>query len=282
MLAFDTAAQSAHFGRQVRRLAFDDWVIPAAPRAPQTGAADHSASIDCALRSGSIEDHCRGRTVSRLVVPVSCVNLSSGSTASRWLTRFGVVLWLMLLLGSGGFLWHYSTAPGAAGAPILAAPAGLDASNRFRLVMFLHPHCSCSRSSVRNLNQLMQTLPGSVSADVDVFFFRPDTLSTDWHQTPLWAAARRIPGAVCHVDPDGRRAAEFGIATSGHVLLFAPGGERVFSGGITSGRGHDGANPGSEAVSRLMRGQASTQNSFAVYGCAIRETAGRQNRTSLK
>lgn len=162
----------------------------------------------------------------------------------------------------------------------------MDVDTHFRLVMFLHPHCSCSRSSVGNLNHILQTLPADSDVDVDLYFFRPETVPADWHETTLWTEARRIPGAVCHVDPDGRRTTEFGVATSGHVLLFAPGGARVFSGGITSGRGHDGENPGGESLSRLLCGLESAfesrlaieQNSFAVYGCEIVSTADDENR----
>lgn len=192
------------------------------------------------------------------------------------------MIWLLLLSGSGAFLWHYSTAPGAVGAPVSTAPSGLDVAGRYRLVMFLHPHCSCSRSSVSNLNHIVQTLPADSQVEVDLYFFRPENLPGDWHESRLWTDAQRIPQAVCHVDVGGQRATEFGVATSGHVLLFAPGGTRVFSGGITSGRGHDGENPGSETLSRLLSGLqselADAPDSFAVYGCAIVNTADVENR----
>ena len=196
----------------------------------------------------------------------------------RWPVRIGICIWLLLLLGSGVVLWHYSTAPGASGSAVTRLP---DAESRGhsdgRLVMFLHPHCSCSRSSVRTLNIALQSVDADVA--VDLYFYTPDETADNWHHTALWKLAEAIPGVRCRVDVDGQAARRFGVATSGHVLLFGPDGRRQYSGGITSGRGHEGANDGINSLVTLLRGHQATTCTFPVYGCGILNTSSLETGT---
>lgn len=196
---------------------------------------------------------------------------SPSRETTRCLTLAGIGVWLFALLGSGLALWHYSTAPGSSGVPVKRLPASEDSVATFgrrQLKVFLHPHCGCSRATVSSLNAVVQS--GDFDVDIEVHFFVPDDVAADWHLTSLWRQAQWLPDAVCRIDECGRDSKLFGVETSGHVLLFDSTGQRVFSGGITSGRGHEGDNPGAHALTMLLQGESVDTNTFPVYGCAIR------------
>ena len=71
------------------------------------------------------------------------------------------------------------------------------------------------------------------------------------------------------LDPDGREARRFGVKGSGHVLLYEPSGDLVFSGGITPSRGHEGDNPGRSAVIDLINGGRAAVHRTPVFGCPL-------------
>jgi len=162
-----------------------------------------------------------------------------------------------------------------AGAPAVApdrwpAQAGLtfDASRR-NLVMFAHPQCPCSRASVAELAAIMTRCAAQLH--VTVCFFDPDEKPEAWTRSDLWRAAEAIPGVTPVVDRDARIAARFGSATSGQVFLFDRDGQRLFAGGITGARGHEGDNRGRQLVIALAQGEVCT-GTTPVFGCALQQT----------
>ncbi len=90
--------------------------------------------------------------------------------------------------------------------------------------------------------------------------------------TELHRRAAAIPGVRVLDDPDGSEAVRFGVATSGHALLYDLSGRLLFSGGLTAARGRSGANGSSEAVVDLLSGELTTLTEPPVFGCPIRET----------
>jgi hypothetical protein len=105
-------------------------------------------------------------------------------------------------------------------------------------------------------------------------FFRPEGSAASWGRTSLRNAAEAIPGVRAVDDVGGKEAALFGIVASGHVLLYDPGGRRLFSGGITVARGHEGDNDGAAAVLRLVDGSGPAAACHPVFGCPIRVPKG--------
>jgi hypothetical protein len=70
-------------------------------------------------------------------------------------------------------------------------------------------------------------------------------------------------------DQGGVEARRFDVEGSGHVLLYAPSGKLLFSGGITPSRGHEGDNAGRSAiVSLILRGHAPVDHT-PVFGCSL-------------
>jgi hypothetical protein len=135
------------------------------------------------------------------------------------------------------------------------------------LVLFAHPHCPCTRASLRELDGLLGQTQNRVSAIV--VFTIPDGVSAGWEKGDLWNAALTIPGLRVIRDPGGREAHRFDVQGSGHVLLFASSGQLLFSGGITASRGHEGDNAGLTAVvSFILAGHAAVSQT-PVFGCSL-------------
>ena len=104
-----------------------------------------------------------------------------------------------------------------------------------------------------------------------VVFTLPEGVAPHWEQGELWREALAIPGVHVVTDPNGREAGRFGVKGSGHVLLYQPAGQLVFSGGITPSRGHEGDNPGRSAIiSRVLQGRSPVDHT-PVYGCPLLE-----------
>ena len=190
----------------------------------------------------------------------------------RHVVLFGVggLLWLTVIIAGLLLLIDYSSAPGIThdgvrkwpGGSVISRAEGLPS-----LVMFLHPRCACSRAGLNELARLLADCRNAVA--VRAVFFCPDGESETWAHTDLWHLATRLSDAPPLIDYEGREATRFGATTSGHVLLFAPQGQRLYSGGITSGRGHEGDNFGCQAIRNLLDGVPVKRATFPVYGCPL-------------
>jgi len=179
-------------------------------------------------------------------------------------------LWL-LAVGIGlGFLWNYELSPGAPGTPPGRWPTDSQiprAPGRATLVMLAHPHCPCTRASLRELALIMARCQGRLTAQV--LFSKPTGTAPDWEKTDLWCSAAAIPGVSVRSDDDGLEARHFQAVTSGQTVLYDAEGHLLFSGGITPSRGHSGDNAGrSTIVSLLTQGVADRTETF-VFGCSL-------------
>ncbi len=89
-----------------------------------------------------------------------------------------------------------------------------------------------------------------------------------WEQGELWQLAKTLPARVM-LDRDGVEARRFHVLGSGTALLYSPSGHLLFSGGMTSSRGHEGDSVGREAItSFVLHGTASVART-PVFGCAL-------------
>jgi hypothetical protein len=190
--------------------------------------------------------------------------------------RLGVVLTVGLwLLGVGaGFrvLVDYEMTPGLRAAVPSQWPAasGLSFdSKRTNLVMFAHPQCPCSQASMNELAVIMTRCPQQVHATV--CFIDLEGEPAEWTHSALWRDAAAIPGVEVIADRNGRLAEQFGSSTSGQVLVFDRAGRKLFSGGITGARGHEGDNRGRQAVIALARGEFCATTATPVFGCALQD-----------
>jgi hypothetical protein len=177
--------------------------------------------------------------------------------------------WLVAVAAGAWGVGAYAGRPGASGNAPSRWPASrlVEPSRRgLTLVLFVHPRCPCTRATIAELARLMARCQGSLAAMV--LFFRPAD-SSPWERTSLWEQAAAIPGVSVAWDDGGEEAARFGARTSGQAFVYDVAGALRFSGGITAARGHEGDNPGRDAVVALAIGDAPARATTPVFGCPL-------------
>jgi hypothetical protein len=188
----------------------------------------------------------------------------------RLILIIACVAWAAVTATGLGVLWRYENKPGTAATSPTKWPSESRiqrATDRPTLIMLAHPHCPCTRATIEELNKLMAQAEGRVSAYV--LFLKPTGSSTDWEKTDLWQSAARIPGVNVVADDNGIEAHRFHAATSGQTALYDTDGRLIFSGGITSARGHEGDNAGRAAIVSLLNNRETVATETAVYGCPL-------------
>lgn len=166
-------------------------------------------------------------------------------------------------------LIRYENTPGRIGVVPQVWPARSSlqrALDRPTLVMLAHPRCPCTNTSVDELAKTLAQV--HEKARVYVLFLTPQR-SRDWEETSLRRRAAAIPGVTVLSDTDGVEVRLFGAETSGHALLFDAAGRLLFSGGITSSRGHAGDNAGESAIVSLINGGNAARSTAFVFGCSL-------------
>ncbi len=190
--------------------------------------------------------------------------------AAIWI--FGVVAGIVLLA-------RYSSAPGPAAEPPRSWPAipGLPRqTSRPLLLMFVHPKCPCSSASINELARLTARCRDRM--DLIALFVVPPGCPPEWHKSALWENANAIPGLRVIDDQGGMLASAFGVTTSGHCLVYDAKSNLIFSGGITSGRGHEGDSPGQAIVTGIaLHSNAEVSHECATYGCPLTVNEHRTN-----
>lgn len=205
--------------------------------------------------------------------PASRMNNSMSSTMHRRATAsIGIVvaLWAAVVLVGGVILQNYANTPGQTGMEVVAWPQGSELSldsDSATLVMFVHPRCPCSRASLNELSRLTSTCGDRLTTLIAIH--QPASQTQAWVETTLQTMASEVPGAKVVMDVDGRESERFGAVTSGHVVLYGPQGNLMFSGGITASRGHEGNNAGRNAIERLVSGSSVDHDSTPVFGCPL-------------
>ena len=185
---------------------------------------------------------------------------------------FSAAIWVATVAAAYEAIRRFETTPGDAANAPRAWPAGTRAvrtPGQWSLVMLVHPHCSCSRASVKELAEIVEKAPRQVQTTVLVY--RPRGVKAGWEHTAVYDAATRIRRTRVVVDHDGADAARFGGFTSGQTFLYDAAGRLRFAGGVTSLRGHAGLNRGRADVIRIATQRAGT-GSHPVFGCAITTT----------
>ncbi len=182
-----------------------------------------------------------------------------------------IAVWLVAVIMGMAALYNYSHTPGAVGSSTNWPIASQLRHDEIvpTLVVALHPKCSCSEATVTELSRVLAQVP---KLRVYVLAVFPDEqTAADWKQTPLLRRAAQLAPVKLVLDPGGVEAKRFGAQTSGYAVLFGPNGQRLFGGGITDARGHEGDNAGEEALIQLAMGQASDFQQSSVFGCSLFE-----------
>jgi hypothetical protein len=204
------------------------------------------------------------------VVPPDSIPHSFRSRALR--ARFPVLIGLWALLVAAGWagLHAYQAKPGPSDAAVAMWPDAAPfarAAGRPTLVLVAHPDCPCTLATIDELARLAGPLAGKV--DLHVLFYADPAFDAAWRRGAAWSRAGALPGATLHEDPLGRFARVLGTQTSGHILVFAADGQRLFSGGITASRGERGDSAGADAILRRLTTGETTRTTSSVFGCLL-------------
>ncbi len=183
-----------------------------------------------------------------------------GRNALTWV--IGVVWFAGIVCGM--WVWErYETTPGSVGANMAAAAE--REKGDWRLAVFVHPYCPCSRATMVELQEIARAAP---RLKIQVWFVWPEEESDAWKQGELWTTANRIARFDARSDAGGVEANRFGAETSGQAVLTSPQGTIVFRGGLTRARGHEGESVGRRAVLAWIAGQPAPDQ-CPVFGCPL-------------
>lgn len=177
--------------------------------------------------------------------------------------------WLLAISLGAAAMIKYEYTPGAGAKTLGHWPEQSKiarASDRPTLVMFAHPDCPCTRASIGELAVLMTRCK---QLDAHVLFLQPEGSDDAWLHTDSWRSAKDIPGVNVEADHDGLEMRNFGITTSGHVLLYDVTGKLLYSGGITFSRGHYGDNKGLSTIMALLNHKITSAPAEPVFGCSL-------------
>jgi hypothetical protein len=148
--------------------------------------------------------------------------------------------------------------------------------DRCTLVMFAHPRCPCTLASLDSLARVM----GVADCKAVVVFWQPDSdsqpvESSSWRNSPSIKLAEKMQDVSIYFDRSGAEFKKFGVNTSGHCMAFSKGGVQLFTGGLTSSRGHVGPSAASDSLIQSIQSVKPTKPS-PVYGCTIRQSSCHQ------
>ncbi len=181
-----------------------------------------------------------------------------------------VILWLSAIGYGFSILLHYQFKANSEVTGIESWPnnSKLKLDPRLdTLLIFVHPHCPCSRASVAELNKLLTSFHQKLHTIV--IFSKPKSKDDVWLKSDLWTKAESLPGAIIYVDDDNEEAKKFMTNTSGEVLLFKSNGTLVYHGGITGSRGHEGDNKGKTLISNYLKTGRMPGEEGQAFGCSL-------------
>ena len=178
-------------------------------------------------------------------------------------------LWLAAVAVVFGALGIYGSNPGPSYPAPVHWPQDTQVeryANGSTLLVFLHPGCPCSRATLDNLKDVIADSSLSIVLISSEYASKvaSDLASCRQQIREL----ERCDNTTHFHDIDSREAKWFHATTSGYCLLYDERGMIKFSGGITSSRGHQGANAGMACLKAALSSD-SAHFSYPVFGCPL-------------
>jgi hypothetical protein len=131
------------------------------------------------------------------------------------------------------------------------------------MVVFAHPACACTCAALSVVTEVAAELGRAVDVQVVIVADVRDPAASE-----IAERAHQIRGAKVVIDRDHAETARFGAITSGHTVLYGAGGDRLFVGGLTDGRGQPGPSAGRAQVVALVHGKKAA-SATPVFGCDL-------------
>jgi len=176
-----------------------------------------------------------------------------------------ILLWLILASSSILFVMNYDFTPTP-----LPKKTALKSSS-YQLYVFLHPYCPCSKATLHELEELLNKIKKSTYSTVKtkIIFFKSGQDTKNWEKGTLWKNVHQLNNVEVIIDSNGGLSKHYQAKTSGETMLFDKKGHRLFDGGITISRGHEGDNPGKEYIYRLVTQEKTNRIDSPVFGCPL-------------
>lgn len=172
---------------------------------------------------------------------------------------------LLLSLSGVAALSSYSSKPGLDSEAEVKWPqeSKLSTKKEFRLVMFIHPGCPCSKASLEELSKVQ-----GPNIETTIVILEDPMFKDMLQNNPLVKKAKSLKHANVVVDHMGHEAKLFGAKTSGATFLYQ-NSNLVFSGGVTVSRGHVGDSEGLRIIKDKLANKSSSSWLSRVYGCGL-------------
>jgi hypothetical protein len=175
-------------------------------------------------------------------------------------------LWAGGLVAAWGAMLDHAYQPAktatAAPPPVSVAPAP-----NYRVMLFAHPLCPCTRATLHELNETITRI--APQTRVQVVFVTAGLDPKSMERSALETLARELPNVDVQFDNTGDVARTYGATVSGEVIAFNPAGDLIFQGGITPARGHQGDALGQQQLEQLVMGKSNDFCAAPVYGCRL-------------
>ena len=204
----------------------------------------------------------------------TCPGAQVNHTSKRRLLVGSIGVWSAIVVLGVLSVADRDSRPGATGSAPRAWPAHstlVRSRERSNVLLFAHPHCPCTRASLRELEQVVSR--AGERASVQVVLCVPDGAPLDFARTDLWQLAEAIPGVHVSAHAASDEARRFEVRTSGEVLAFDADGQLRFQGGITGSRGHEGDNAGRDALIAALQEPRGELRTSPVFGCSLFDDA---------
>jgi hypothetical protein len=137
----------------------------------------------------------------------------------------------------------------------------IEQTGYWQVWMFVHPHCPCSRASLRQLRQLLEEWKASGlhrKVQATVWLVRPPDAAPGWEEGSLLREVRGWQETVIRIDIGAEQARRWGAARSGYTVVLDPCGRLRFRGGLTAGRLQEEPTPVLRLLRELVRGNGDT------------------------
>src|SRR5689334_13730484 len=112
----------------------------------------------------------------------------------RWAYALAIA-WVAAVLCGLFLLWHYANTPAGATESLAKWPENSQISldpNLPTLVLFVHPHCPCTRATIAELARIAAKAKGRFTGCV--VLYKPSDSGEAWEQTDIVRSAEEIPG----------------------------------------------------------------------------------------
>lgn len=185
----------------------------------------------------------------------------------------GTLVWALATCTGLILLWRHTYTPGPGmgiGRTDWPAATELERSKTaYSVVMFVHPHCPCTWASLAGLRELQ----AHCGKQLETWVVITGIEETPGEPGKNVQEAQALPQVHLYRDQQGDETRRFGAKTSGQTLLFDPSGNLLFSGGVTTARGHSGPSLGKQVIEQAVLGQRPAETAdvreTAVFGCPL-------------